>query len=288
MANTDPSAPAEQSGHQYDWQNPNRKSFDFGRVFGRSFTSLFASPRLVLIAIAIGLALTVLSAILMTSQLQGVLENSSPEEFMLDGGYWAWTGAISMFGLLLTVWVQLVVIQTAYANITETDAPSNAFGRALRLTIPMFVTAIIYVIVCYIGMIPLFIGFIFIWPGWALAGPMMVHENKGVFSSLGASWNFSKGNKRYIFLLLLVMAIIGIVVYSVALGIGMMFTGVNVMAGDPTAMFNMSIGQQLIYNGTAGLGGYFLYALFASALTSAYVEIKELKSGVASVGDVFA
>jgi len=171
MANTDPGALAEKSGHQYDWQNPNRKSFDFGRVFGRSFTSLFASPRLVLIAIAIGLALTV------------------------------------------------------------------------------------------------FIGFIFIWPGWALAGPMMVHENKGVFSSLGASWNFSKGNKRYIFLLLLVMAIIGIVVYSVALGIGMMFTGVNVMAGDPTAMFNMSIGQQLIYNGTAGLGGYFLYALFASALT---------------------
>ena len=283
MANRDPGAP----GYQYDWQNPNAKTFDFGRVFSQAFTSLFASPRLILIATGIGLAFTVLSAILMTSQVQGVLDTATPETFMLSGAYWGWTGAVSLFGLLLTVWFQLVVVQTSYASVTDTAVPNNTYGRALRLTVPMFITALIYVIVCYIGMIPILIGFIFVWPGWALAGPLMVHENKGIFNSLGASWTLSKGNKRYIFLLLLVMSIIAIVIYSITMGIGMMLTGINVMGGDPTAVFNMSIGQQLIYNGIAGIGGYFLYAIFASALTAAYVEIKTIKGGLATVGEIF-
>lgn len=224
----------------------------------------------------------------MTSQIQGVLEDLSPDEFMLSGAYWGWTGAVAIFGLLLLVWFQLVVVQTSYAKITGTAVPDNIYGRAVRLSIPMFITALIYVIVCYIGMIPLLLGFIFVWPGWALAGPMMVHENKGIFSSLGASWTMAKGNKRYIFLLLLVLCIVGIVIYSVTLGIGMILTGINVMAGDPTAAFNMSIGQQLIYNGIGGLGGYFMYALFASGLTAAYVEVKTIKEGAPKVSDIFS
>lgn len=283
MTYTDPGAPE----YEFDWQNPDRKTFDFGRVMSNAFSSLLANPRPVLIALLIGLVLTVASAILMTSQIKGVLDFSSPEEMMVSGTYWGWTVFASVFGLLLAVWFQLVVVQTSYASITGTEAPGNAYSRALRLTVPMFITAIIYFIVCYIGMLPILIGFIFVWPGWALAGPMMVHEDKGIFSSLGASWTFAKGNKRYIFLLLLVMTIIGSVIYSVTLGIGMVITGINVMAGDPTAAFNMTIGQQLLYNGLAGVGGYAVYALFASALTAAYVEIKTINGGAASVGDVF-
>ncbi|GGX71005.1 hypothetical protein GCM10011309_21450 [Litorimonas cladophorae] len=283
MTYTDPGAPE----YEFDWQNPNRKTFDFGRVMSNAFTSLLAFPKPLLIALIVGLGFTVASAILMTTQLSEIVTSSSPEEFILEGAYWGWTAAVSLFGLLLTVWFQLVVIQTSYASITGTDVPANTHSLALRLTIPMFVTALIYTIVCYIGTIPLLIGFIFVWPGWALAGPMMVHENKGIFSSLGAAWTFAKGNKRYIILLLLVITLIGVTVYSVALGIGMVLTGVNVMGGDPTAAFNMSLGQQLIYNGIAGLGGYVMYALFAASLTAAYVEIKTINGGTASVGDVF-
>ena len=137
MVNTDPNAPE----YEFDWQNPDRKKFDLGKVLSQAFTSLFASPRPILIATGIGLVFTVLSAILMTSQVQGLLDNSSPEAFMLSGAYWGWTGAISLFGLLLTVWFQLVVVQTSYASATDTAVPNNLYGRALRLTVPMFVIA---------------------------------------------------------------------------------------------------------------------------------------------------
>jgi hypothetical protein len=283
MTYTDPGAPE----YEFEWQNPDQKSFDFGRVMSNTFTSLFASPKPLLIAFVVGLVLTVASAILMTSQIKGVLDFSSAEEMMVSGTYWGWTAFATVFGILLAVWFQLVIVQTSYASMTNTEVPNNTHSRALRMTIPMFITALIYGIVCYVGMLPILIGFIFVWPGWALAGPMMVHEDKGIFSSLGASWTFAKGNKRYIFLLLLVISIIGLVIYSVTLGIGMVLTGINVMAGDPTAALNMSVGQQLLYNGIAGLGGYAMYALFASALTAAYVEIKTINGGAVSVGDVF-
>jgi len=39
MANINPGAPKQ----QFDWQNPNQATFDFGRVLGRSFTGVFAN-----------------------------------------------------------------------------------------------------------------------------------------------------------------------------------------------------------------------------------------------------
>ncbi len=278
-----------ETGYEFDWQNPDRKTFDFGRVLSRTFTSLFSSPRTLLIALAVSLCFTIASAILMSTQLQTVLETAaSAEDFVLQAGYWGWTISIGVFGLLLAVWFQLVVIQTSYAAMTNTEVAKNVHGRALRLTVPMFITALIYVIVCYIGMLPLLIGTIFVWPGWALAGPMMMYEDKGIFGSLGASWTFAKGNKRYIFLLLLLTSILGSVIYSVTLGLGMVLTGISVMSGDPTAALNLPIVQQLMYNGIAGVGGYVMYALFASALTAAYVEIKTIKGGTPTVAEIFS
>ena len=39
MTNNDPGAPE----YEYDWQNPNKKSFDFGMVLGRAFSGVFAN-----------------------------------------------------------------------------------------------------------------------------------------------------------------------------------------------------------------------------------------------------
>lgn len=284
MTNRDPGA----TEYQYDWQNPNKTTFDFGRVIGRAFTGLFANIRPILIALVIILVLTSFFSILSSNQIKSLFGETNAQAMVSDPSFWLWTYGASVPALFLTLWLQLIVVETSYANFTNTSQPQSPLTSSLKYVLPMFVVAIIYSIVSIIGFYALVIGFLFVWPGWALAGPVLVHEKAGIFGSIGRAWNLSKGSKRWIFLLLFVLGIISMIIYGVVMGIATTITGVNILAGDPTATFNLSAGQQVLFNSVVGIGGYFVYALFASALTAAYVEVKTMKDGSASVGDVFS
>jgi len=286
MTNTDPGAPA----YEYDWQNPDSQKFDFGRVFGRSFTGIFANLRPLMIAFLIAIAITIVASIISSDQMRGFLGDGTIEEITAASTnpiYWLFIFLTALPGLLLTFWFQLVVIQTSYSDFTKTSYQGAPLKTAARFILPMFVIALIYIVVCGLGWSFFFIGFFFIWPGWALAGPILVFEKKGIFGSLGEAWNLSRGSKRWIFLLLFLLSIIGLIIYSVGIGIGFLATGINAFGGDTTSTLNMSIGQQVIYNVVFGIVGYFVYAIFASGLTAAYVEIKTMKGGVASVSEIF-
>ena len=62
----------------------------------------------------------------------------------------------------------------------------------------------------------------------------------------------------------------------------------NAFSGNAAATLNMSIGQQIIYNLIFGLSSASVYALFASGLTAAYVEIKSMRGGLDTIGEVFS
>lgn len=284
MTYTDPGAPQ----YQYDWQNPQYKSFDFGRVLGRSFSGIFANIKPLLISTVIVLVLTFILSVISTRQVVGIIGDGSIEDAIGNSSYWLWSFMSSIPGLFFVLWVQLIVVQTAYAEFTNTAQPQNAMTTALRHLLPMFVIAIIYFIVCILGFYAFFIGFVFAWPGWALAGPILVHEKKGIFGSIGEAWNLSKGSKRWLLLLMFLLSVIGGIIYFIAIALGTFATGVDIFGGDPMATLNMSIFQQAIYNFVIGLAGYFVYALFASGLTAAYVEAKIIKGGLQTVGEVFS
>ena len=55
-------------------------------------------------------------------------------------------------------------------------------------------------------------------------------------------------------------------------GITVAVIGENgLFGGDPTVALNLPIGKQVFLNLSMGLIGYFIYAVFASGLTAAYV-----------------
>ena len=284
MTSRDPGTPE----YQYEWQNPNLQSFDFGRVLGRSFSGIFADIKPLIIGLVIVLSLTTAFAIFSTNQLVDVIGDGGIEDAIGNPSYWIWSFAASMPALFFTLWIQLIVIETSYAHFTKSPAAKSPLTSSLRYLLPMIVIAIIYSVVCIFGFYALLIGFIFVWPGWALAGPILVHEKRGIFGSIGHAWTLSKGSKRWIFLLLIILGLIGAVIYSVAAGIATVGTGVNIYGGDPMATLNMSTGKQIIFNFIAGIGGYAMYILFASGLTAAYVEVKTMKDGAQNVGEVFS
>jgi len=287
MANINPGAPKQ----QFDWQNPNQATFDFGRVLGRSFTGVFANLKPLAIAVVISLIVTVSLNVIASEQLLKTFGDGSTEDItaaVSGADYWIWTLVASGPAFLFALWVQLVVVQTSHAKFTKSPLQSAPLIAGLRLLLPMFVIAVIYSVVSIIGFYALVIGFVFVWPGWALAGPILVHEKKGIFGSIGEAWNLSRGSKRWILLLLFLLMLISGVIYFIMVVISAVITNVNMFSSDPTAALDISTGQQIINGLIVGIPGYFVYALFAAGLTAAYVEIKTMNGGVETVGDVFS
>ena len=285
MTNTDPGAPE----YEFDWQNPNKKSFDFGRVLGRAFSGVLANIKPLLIAIGITLIFSVSMSLFSTSQLKNIIGDGDIESAILSPGYWLWSLGSGVPALLFTIWIQLIVVETSYADFTNGAQPVSPLTSSLRFILPMLVIAIIYFIVCTVGFYVLLIGFLFAWPGWALAGPILVLEKKGIFGSIGQAWSLSKGSKRWILLLLFLLSLLTLIIYTVMTAITMAVIGGNVLfGGDPTATLYMPIEKQVFLNLSMGLIGYFIYAVFASGLTAAYVEVKTIKDGAPSLGEIFS
>lgn len=275
-----------QPHYEYEWQNPNRKTFDFGKVLGRSFSGVFAEPKPLLIGIAVVSIFTILMSLLTSGMTQDLVSN--PDNLEVSSFLGLSIGG-NIITLLMIVWFQLIVIQTSYSTFTnDPNYKTGVIAKAFRLTLPMFVIALIYAVVCILGFYALLIGFIFVWPGWALAGPVYVIERAGIFGSLGRAWSLSKGNKRWIFLLLFLLGILSFIIFSASTGIMMTVGGFNMF--DPSSMtdFNPLSPTMIIATILSSIASYFLYAIFASGLTAAYVEIKEIREGGASVGDIFA
>jgi len=182
------------SPYKYDWQNPNRQTFDFGRVFGRAFSGVFSQFKSLATAVLIVLFITLLLSILSNQQVLKIIGDGTVANAINGPAYWGWSMMGSIPAMFFVLWVQLVVVLTSYAEFTKSNEVSTPLITALRFVLPMFVIALIYSIVSIAGFYLFLIGFIFVWPGWALAGPILVHEKKGIFGSIGEAWSQSRGS----------------------------------------------------------------------------------------------
>ncbi len=282
MVNQSPGQPQ----YQYEWQNPTHRSFDFGKVFGRAFSGVFADIKPLLIGLLVVGLFTVGLSVMTTGATQDMVANPNNMDM---GTFYLVTFGGNLISLLMIVWFQLIVIHTAYAKFTGDElVGQNVIGKALRFTLPMFVIAFIYSLVCILGFYALLIGFVFVWPGWALAGPVYVFERKGVFGSLGRAWTLARNYKRWILLFLFVLSLIASVIYSLIAGLAVVAGGYNMFDPASVGDINAASPRMLIVTSLSAVAGYFIYAVYASGLTAAYLEIKDIKEGGTTLGDVFA
>lgn len=286
MTYTDPGEPE----YEYEWQNPNRKNFDVGRVVSNTFRALRFNlrPFLILTLLGTGVPMMLFS---MWPVLLGMGEGIN-----IYDPTWAdeieWEGIIGPAIALYALYMFLVVIMYGAlikmsVNALNERAVSLGEGvkTGLRLFFPLLAVFFLYFVGMMIGFILLIIPGIFIALGWALAMHVKVIEGTSITEALSRSWTLSKGYKRWILLMMIIFGVIGAVI-GLVFQIPVLFFG-----NSQTALFEGGSTTFWIANAIgSGLAQMVAAAISYVGLTATYLEIRRVKEGVESdkLADIFS
>jgi len=285
MTETDPGAPS----YEYDWQNPQHKSFDVGRVVSGTFRALKENPVPFFLLTFLGSGVP-----MMLFSLWPLLLGMGDGINMYDPS-WAedidWAAFLGPFlGLYLIIIIFSVFITGALIQLSVSainDRPVDfraAVGTGFRLFFPVLAIFLIYIIAMFFGFIALIIPGVFIWLGWALAINIRVIEGGSFIDALSRSWALSKGYKRWILLMLIIFGVLGAVI-GLVFQIPVLFFG-----NSQTAMFDGGTTAFWIANAVGtGLAQMVSVALATVGLTATYLEVRRVKEGVEAdkLADIF-
>lgn len=285
MTYTDPGAPQ----YEYEWQNPQHKSFDVGRVVSGTFRALKNNPVpfFLLTLLGAGLPMMIFSLWPLLLGMGDGINFYDPS--WADDIQWA-TFLGPFLGLYLVIILFYVFITGALIQLSVSalnDRSVNlkqAVGTGLRLFFPILALYLIYMIAMMIGFVALIIPGVFIWLGWALAMNIRVIEGGSFGNALSRSWSLSKGYKRWILLMMLIFGVLGAVI-GLVFQIPVLFFG-----NSQTAMFDGGTNAFWIANAIGtGLAQMVSAALAIVGLTATYLEIRRVKEGVESdkLADIF-
>lgn len=278
MTNTDPGAPV----YEYEWQNPDRKTFDFGRTFSRAIDILKIRGVKMLglstLLLGVPFLLANLWPMLLEGGLQDIIDSEDPSA-LFNATSLGFIGVAVVVGLIFfiaSLWLQPALIKMAYSALTKEDEPIwPSLKQVSRFVLPVLGFYILYILAVMLGLLLLIIPAIFIGLGWMLGAHIIVLEGQGVTDSLSRSWTLSKGSKRWLFLLGLVFGIIGMII-SVAISIPIYF-----MADPNLALLEGASSVYWIFNGLLSALGQVVGTVIGVAwTTSAYVELRKVREGV--------
>jgi len=151
----------------------------------------------------------------------------------------------------------------------------ESLKSSLGLFFPLLGLSIIYIVCVLFGLLMLIIPGFILSLGWALAFHVKIIEGKSITESLSRSWELSQGYKRWIFLMMIILGVLGAV-------IGAIFSIPVAFLGNPqTAFLDGGTASFWITNGIAtGLSQMVSVTISYVGLTATYLEIRRVKEGV--------
>ena len=286
MVNQTPAQPE----YKYDWQNPDRKKFEIGRVVSETFKALLGYPVqiFVLTFFGVGIPMMIVSLWpLLIGADQGInlYDPNWIESFDWEGMLALFAGVYLIYMLISVVMIGALIHISVKALSRQKVILSEALKTGLRLFFPMLGLMIIYIFGVMVGLLLLIIPGVFIMLGWALAFNIRVVEGGSVTDALSRSWEISKGYKRWLLLAYIIFTVLGAVI-GLVFQIPVLFFGNSQMAffeGGSTSFW--------IANAIAtGLTQMVTLALSYVGLTAAYMEVRRVREGliIESVADIFS
>jgi hypothetical protein len=271
---------------QYKWQNP-KPQFEVGRVLGRTFTAIknnWVKFSLLSIVVA-GIPMFFVALLpFFISGTEGMMSGGEFSDAALIGTV---TGSILGFVayILFSILLQSVLVHACFKDFAgEAVSLRASFAVALKFLFPVLGMMILLMFGVMIGFILLIIPGILLLLGWYIAIPVLLVEKRGVTESLGRSWELSKGYKRWILLIVVILTVISMILSTVLSLFAMPFGDVNT-----APLLGGSVMFWLVYAAASGIAQALAVMINASAVAAMYYEIRDLREGITpmSIASVF-
>ncbi len=238
------------------------RTFDMGRVIGRSFEAIKAN----------GLILIPISIVLVGGpQMLSTLWTKGPG---LAGGWQTMAG----FGLVMVLFslVGTVIMQgvTTYVVIEALRGRKPGFGETLRAALRSFWVllglGIVVGLATVLGMILLLVPGIIIALMWCVVGPVAVAEGAGVGKSLDRSRDLTRNHRWVILGMWAIYGLASMVFGAVIAGVGGGFAGALSRAPMATPLISIVLTPVL----------QAIFSIIGSAgIAAIYVELRTIKDG---------
>ena len=277
-----PVAGQQSSTPQYDWQNPNLKKFDFGRVMSRTFQGALHCGKESWLPLLLWFGLPMF----IVSLWPLLLPDGAYGQLITGGGFEGFEDIFTpavIIGAGLAYLVFIAIYMLLYIALSHNvygffNGSKPSFQESFRRGRARFWTtlgsSILFLIGIMLGFLLLFIPGIILMLGWYLMGPVLAMEDKGPAESLGRSWEMSRGSKRWILLLFIILSVISAV-------IGALFSIITVPFGNQmTAFFEGgSTTFWVLYALATALSQIIAVLLSIAGIASVYYEIRDVKEG---------
>ena len=182
-----------------------------------------------------------------------------------------------LFSIIQFVFVCVITDLVTYNHIKGKLVPfREALIRSIKVVLPISLICVLYIIAYYIGSILFIIPGVIIWVGWAIVGPIYLHEDTKLFDTFGRSWELTNGYKWWVWLSMILMKII-------------MFIGILIVALLLGALFHVSLATydqpsslvgSLVMSNLFSLCLCLLFSFYAAFTSAIYAEVVELKEGI--------
>lgn len=252
--------------------------FDIGRVINRTFGAIKNNPKVFVVTslLVIGLPMFIIGLLPI---FMGLGAGGGDEvDVMTNMMMGSIIGAIvtMIFLLIASVVLQGALIFAAVRDFNNQDATlGEAVGVGFRYFFPLIGMGILVSLGVMAGLILLIVPGLLLALGWSIAAPIMIVEQKSITDSIGRSWELTRGYKRWILLLWIILTIISLVITAVL----SIFT---LVAGDPTTVM-LEGGSNLFHflnSFFSAIAQALSTMIGAAGVAAVYYEIRQIKEGV--------
>jgi len=259
-----------------NYQNP-KPAFDIGRVLNRTFGAIknnlvsFLGASLIIM----GIPMLIIGLFPLFIGADGEIANGGLSESAVMGFVGA-TVFSAIFIMVGSIILQGALIFGAVADFNGRKAPlSECLSIAFKYFFPLLGLGILVALGTMAGFIALIIPGIFIALGWSIAAPILIIEGKGITDSIGRSWNLTKGYKRWILLLFIIIMIISAIITAI-------ITALSLVAGDPVtiALEGGSPTYYILNAIFSAIAQAISTMISATGVAAVYYEIRQLKEGI--------
>lgn len=260
-----------------NYQTP-KPQFDMGRVINRTFGAIKNKPVIFVVTslIVIGIPMFFIGLLPIFMGLgSGIEGNPDAIENMLTGSIIA-SAVTAVFLLVASIVMQGALIFAAVRDFNGEDATlGEAMRIGLRYFFPLLGLGLLVGLGILAGFMLLIIPGVFVALGWSIAAPVMIVEKIGITDSIGRSWELTKGYKRWILLLCIILMLISLV-------IGVVLGAFTLIAGDPaTVMLEGGSNSYFVINSIFSALAQAITTMISTAGVAAiYYEIRQLKEGI--------